>query len=118
MGANGRPAAWVVLGLAVLFVAAGSAGCRGRAPGVPDAAKFAKAGNPLNYTAPHDGTVFVVDDWYNRVVYSGPVRQGEHVLVDPGAGTLSVGGKDVAGGRQLTKGEHSVYVKAGGGDAP
>jgi hypothetical protein len=102
---------WAVLGLAAFAVALPAAGCRGRAPGVPEEAKFVKATKRRNaYAAPHDGTVYVVDDWYNRVVYSGPVKQGEEVVVDPAAGVITVGGKDVAGGRKLTDTDHSIYM--------
>ena len=106
-----RAAVWAVVALAALVLAGAAGGCRGRAPGVPEDAKFVKATKRRNtYTAPHDGTVYVVDDWYNRLVYSGPVKQGEEVVVDPGAGALTVGGKDVAAGRKLTDADHSIYV--------
>ena len=106
-----RAAVWAVLGTVAFAFAGGAGGCRGRAPGVPGDAKFIKATRRRNtFAAPHDGTVYVVDDWYNRLVYSGPVKQGEEVVVDPGAGVLTVGGKDVAGGRKVSDVDHSIYV--------
>ena len=102
-----------VFALAALSLA-GASGCRGRAAGVPEAAKFENASKRIDYTARGDATVYVVDDWYNRLVYKGPVRQGERVVVDPGAGTLTVAGKDVAGGRKLTDADHSLYVEPHG----
>jgi hypothetical protein len=108
-----RAAVWAVLGMTAFAFSAGAGGCRGRAPGVPEDAKFIKAtGRRNTFAAPHDGTVYVVDDWYNRLVYSGPVKQGEEVVVDPGAGLLYVGGKDVAGGRKVSDVEHSIYMGA------
>jgi hypothetical protein len=106
-----RAAAYAMLGLAAFVLAGGAGGCRGRAPGVPEDAKFVKATKRRNtYAAPQDGTVYVVDDWYNRLVYSGPVKQGDEVIVDPGAGAITVGGKDVTGGRKLTDAEHAIYM--------
>jgi hypothetical protein len=113
-----RAAVWAVLGLAACAFSGGAGGCRGRAPGVPEGAKFVKATKRRNtYAAPHDGTVYVVDDWYNRLVYSGPVKQGEEVVVDPGASMITVGGKDVAGGRKLSDVDHSVYMGPGNAEA-
>jgi hypothetical protein len=117
MGVTRRARVWAVFALAALSLAGGAGGCRGRAAGVPEAARFEKAGKRVSYTAPHDGTVYVVDDWFNRLVYKGPVHRGDHVVVVPGAGTLTVAGKDVAGGRKLTDADHSIYVEAEGGDA-
>ena len=114
MGVRRRAGVWAVLALATLWLLGGAGGCRGRAAGVPEAAKFEKASKRINYTARQDGTVYVVDDWYNRLVYKGPLRQGQQVVVDPGAGTLTVGGKDVAGGRKLTDTDHSLYVEPQG----
>ena len=106
-----RAAVLAVLGLASFILAGGAGGCRGRAPGVPEDAKFVKATKRRNtFSAPNDGTVYVVDDWYNRLVYSGPVKQGDEVVVDPGAGVIAVGGKDVTGGRKLTDADHSIYM--------
>ena len=116
MGVTRPAAAWavrVLFALATFSLAGTAAGCRGRAEGVPEGAKFEKASKRLNYAAPQDGSVYVVDDWHNRLVYSGPVRRGDRVVVDPGAGTLTVGGKDVAGGRKLTDADHSIYLEAG-----
>jgi hypothetical protein len=116
MVVTGRAAVWAASGLAALSLAIGAAGCRGRAAGVPQGAKFEKAGPRIQYTAAQDGTVYVVDDWYNRLVYSGRVRAGDEVVVNPAAGTLTVNGKDQAGGRKLTDAEHSIYVQAGRAD--
>ena len=111
MGISRRAAVWAVLGIAAVVFAGTAAGCRGRAPGVPEDAKFVKATKRRNtYAAPHDGTVYIVDDWYNRLVYSGTVKQGDEVVVDPAAGAITVGGKDVAGGRKLTDADHSIYM--------
>src|SRR5215211_8271431 len=111
MGISRRAAVWAVLGIATVVFAGAAAGCRGRAPGIPDDAKFVKATSRRNtYSAPHECTVYVVDDWYNRVVYSGHVKQGEEVVVDPGAGVISVGGRDVTGGRKLTDSDHAIYM--------
>ena len=109
-----RAAVSVVWCLAVWGLALGPAGCRGRAAGVPGAAKFFKAGKRVAYTAPSGGTVFVVDDWYNRLVYSGPVKQGDEVVVDARSNVLTVAGERVAGDKKLTEAEHSVWVDTNG----
>ena len=114
MGATRRTAVWAARGLALLCVVVAAGGCRGRAEGVPEGAKFEKVSKRrIAYTAPQDGTVYVVDDWDNQLLYSGPVRQGDEVVVDPGAGVLSVAGKEVSPQRKLHSGDHSIYLLRG-----
>jgi hypothetical protein len=110
-------AAWAVCGVLAAAIAVGPTGCRGRADGVPEAAKFQKASKRrIAWTAPGDGTAYVVDDWYNRLIYSGPVRQGDEIVVDPEANELSVGGKAVPTEKKLTSADHSLWLLTGGGE--
>jgi hypothetical protein len=74
--------ATLVLGIGMV-----SAGCASERPeSVPaDARSIAKqtGTNPVNFTAPRDGTVYVYDRSEKEMLYSGRVRQGETLELDP-----------------------------------
>lgn len=77
-----RVASGLVLGISLL-----SAGCGPKHPeSVPaDARSVAKQDGtqPVNFTAPRDGTVYVYDRSEKEMLYSGRVRQGETLELDP-----------------------------------
>lgn len=74
-----------------------SAGCAPERPeSVPaDARSVAKqsGSNPVNFTAPHDGMVYVYDRSASQMVYSGRVRQGETLELDPRADKVRLDGR-------------------------
>ena len=59
-----------------------------------------------------DGTVYVVDSWYNKLLYQGPARQGEEVVVDPDADQVTVGGQVVVGGKDIRHTGSSKHVSS------
>jgi hypothetical protein len=77
-----RVASALVLGIGLL-----STGCGSQHPeSVPaDAQSVAKqtGTNAVNFTAPRDGTVYVYDRTQKEMLYSGRVRQGETLELDP-----------------------------------
>src|SRR5918993_3907604 len=74
-------------------------GCAAERPdSVPaDARSVAKQSgtNPINFTAPRDGTVYVYDRSANNMLYSGRVRHGETVELDPKRDSIRVDGRTV-----------------------
>ena len=74
-------------------------GCAPERPeSVPaDARSVAKqsGNNPVNFTAPRDGTVYVYDRSASRMVYSGRVQQGETLELDPRRDNVRLEGRVV-----------------------
>jgi hypothetical protein len=97
-----------VLGAALSL---GMAGCATQRPDViPASAQIQTSGNgPINFTAPNDGMAYVYDASSNRLLWSGPVRAGQIVNVDPQKNQIALGNQVVAM-RTLQPGDHlDVY---------
>jgi len=61
-----------------------------------DARRVAEAtGSRLIHRTLREGTVYVVDGESNKVLYSGPVRAGANVVVDPAANAITVNDQQV-----------------------
>jgi hypothetical protein len=61
-----------------------------------DARRVAEAtGGRLVHRPLRDGNVFVVDGETEKVIYSGPVRGGANVVVDPAANAVTVNDQQV-----------------------
>lgn len=90
----GRVSLYAVVASAVL-----SAGCAAERPeSVPaDARSVAKqaGNNPVNFTAPHDGMVYVYDRSAQKMVYSGRVQRGETLELDPRRDNVRLDGRTV-----------------------
>jgi len=87
-------AAPAALGLTLAF----GVGCGDRYRNVPDDSVTLRESRhgSLGATAPHDGTVYVFDDSAHKLLYSGPVNQGDHVRVNVTADTITVNEKVVS----------------------
>ena len=86
----------VVPALALWAVAAGCA--PERPESVPaDAQSVAKQSghNPINFTAPHDGMVYVYDRSANQMLYTGRVERGDTLELDPRKDVVRLDGKPV-----------------------
>ena len=74
-------------------------GCAAERPeSVPaDARSVARqsGNNPVNFTAPHDGMVYVYDRSANQMVYSGRVQRGETLELDPRHDKVRLEGRPV-----------------------
>ena len=83
----------------IAILAAVVGGCAPERPeSVPaDAKSVAKqtGSNPLNFTAPDDGTVYIYDRSQQKMVYSGRVREGETLEIDPKRDNIRLEGRVV-----------------------
>jgi hypothetical protein len=104
---------WVLLpGMAV--TAAGMAGCSTPARGeeaIPPSAQVLSSGQNGLITAKPNvaGTVYVYDASANRLIYSGLVEGGDKVVVDPGAGLITVNTVTVSEPHLFT--DHQYMIK-------
>lgn len=61
---------------------------------IPTTAMMAVEGDErLSYTAPHDGKVYVYDVNDDRMLYSGDVKEGDAVTVDPEKSLILIEGR-------------------------
>jgi hypothetical protein len=61
-----------------------------------DARRVAEAtGGRLIHRPLREGTIYVVDGTNEKVIYSGPVRAGANVVVDPAANAVTVNDQQV-----------------------
>lgn len=95
-----------------LIVAAGCASDT-RPAAVPVAAQY-EAGGPdrLVYVAPFSGTLYLTDHSSNALIYSGPVLQGDRIVVDPVANRVTIDGQVVVS-RDLSHDDHRIYLLPG-----
>jgi hypothetical protein len=86
----------LLLGCAVVLQGCGASA---RPYGVPLMASLVgeAAGKSASFTAPHDGSVWVAGPGHpgqeRYIVYSGWIRAGQAIVVDPAARSISVGGE-------------------------
>src|SRR5687767_7781383 len=88
-----RPA--VACGLLVLTL---GAGCRATGKSaIPAGAEEVDSGRgELVFEPMRDGRVWVYDAETNKMVYTGPVRDGDRVRVNPKTNQITVGGQTVS----------------------
>ena len=103
--------------LAAGGVMSGSTGCqqRGRTTKVPGGAMpVGKAQMaPFTWTADRTGTLYVVDVPEDTVIYRGPLRTGQMVVVDPQVRRISVDGRVVSEGKFKSGHRNDVYLQSG-----
>ena len=76
------------------FTVAAALGCSGQDRRMePVGTLVAIGGGPVSYRAPQDGTLYVYDDKIERLVYSGPIREGQVFSVDPRNKRLMLDGR-------------------------
>jgi hypothetical protein len=89
------------------------AGCAGPPKGadvIPASATTIASGqNMVSTLAPAAGTVYVYDATDNRVLYVGVVNGGDKVVVDPGAGVITI--NSVTVGQPHLPGDHEYMIK-------
>jgi hypothetical protein len=71
-------------------------GCASRHKAIPESATLVAAdqGN-IDFVAPGDGRVYVEDRTANKLLYSGQVREGQHLNVQPTKDRIAVDGQMV-----------------------
>jgi hypothetical protein len=91
-------------------------GCAADRPAdVPASAGIQAAGDSsLTFTPPADGEIWVSDVGSNNIVYSGHVRQGDSVMVDPDKNQVTVNGL-VAVNHDISHSSHKIYFESGHG---
>lgn len=81
------------LGILATALAALAAGCAHDNGSIPDSATEVASGNrEVSYTAPHDGKIYIRDDFDRRVAYSTEVRKNQVVRFDPKQNEVFVDG--------------------------
>jgi hypothetical protein len=86
----------VVLGACLIGVAAAGCASTGRMA-IPDGADEVEAGSgSVDWEARRDGEVWVYDADANKMIYSGPVEEGQNVRVNAGSDQITIGGKTVS----------------------
>ena len=94
-----RGGGWNVAGIACgALLGAALAGCHasGKAA-IPDKAHSVESGvGSVEWTARNDGDVWVYDSDTKKMIYTGPVREGDRVRVDAAGDKVLVGGKTVS----------------------
>jgi len=97
----------------MVVVATGVCGCAPERPeSVPaDAKSIAKqsGSNPVNFTAPDDGSIYVYDRSEKKMVYSGRLKEGETVEVDPRRDKVRVDGRVVLEKQLRDLNEYQVW---------
>jgi hypothetical protein len=105
--------------VAAAALSLGIAGCASQRPDVvPASAQLQTSGNgPVSFTPPTDGTAYVYDQATNRLLWSGPVRSGQMVVVDPNRNQIALGSQIVAT-RTLQPGDRNdIYFEPAPGSA-
>ena len=104
---------WAALVFGVLVVVALAGGCASKRPqSVPaDARSVAQQSGsyPVNFTAPGDGTIFVYDKSSKRMVYSGRMKQGETLEMEPKRNNIRLDGRVVLEQRLRDLNEYQVW---------
>jgi hypothetical protein len=94
------------------FTLAPALGCGGRDRGMsPVGTLVAVGGGPVSYRSPKDGTIYVYDDKIERLVYSGPIREGQVFSVDPKNGRLMLDGRVIQDNALRSGDRHRIYLR-------
>ncbi len=103
-----------VMKAAAGLLLAGIVGCASDRPkDVPPTAMLKAEGDQrVVYTAPREGTVWVTEPGSNEIVYSGPVHQGDRVVLDPDQGKLIVN-DHVVSDKGITRHDHRIFFLEG-----
>ena len=79
---------------------------------IPAGADEVEAGRgELDYEAQRDGKVWVYDAETDKMVYTGPIRDGDRVVVDPDSNRITVGGQTVSEQPLIQDHKYRIYFK-------
>jgi len=102
-----------LVAIAISALPFGMVGCAERPPEVPSTALSTAEGNQLIvYTAEQDGTVWISDQGTNKILYSGRVNRGDHVVIDPSKGRILVNDQVVLN-QEVNGNDHKVFFQPG-----
>jgi hypothetical protein len=68
---------------------------------------------PWTWYADRTGTLYVVDKPDDKVIYRGPVRTGQTVVVDPQVKRITVEGREVSQGKLVSGHRNDIYLQSG-----
>ena len=74
-----------------------------------DALKKAEGSDRIEFVAPSDGTIWVVDSSTRRTVYSGRVLLNDRLSLDPANNRLTLNGEAVRGATDLPHDRYTIY---------
>jgi len=81
---------------------------------IPQGADMVAEGNEkVKWTADMDGTVFVFDRDKNNIRYTGPVRRGDDVIIQPDRDKIYIGERNVYQGNLEKHSWHKIYFVPG-----
>ena len=108
-------APFAVSALLMLTLAAGCTGTGKSA--IPQGADEVTSGRGvLRHTVQRDGRVWVYDAETDKMVYTGTVRDGDRIAVDPDRNQITVGGTTVSEQPLVRDHKYRLYFKRHGGD--
>jgi hypothetical protein len=107
-----------VVTLAAGVVMAGVGGCQQqkRSSKVPSGAMTVGKAQmaPWTWYADRTGTLYVVDMPDDQVIYRGPVRTGQTVVVDPQVKRITIEGREVSPQGKFVNGHRNdIYLQSG-----
>ena len=104
-----RQLAATLLMLTAVGCAAGSP--KGRA-GIPvEAERVAEGKGELVYNATHGGEAYVLDDSNNKIIWSGLLRDGDALAIEPAGNRVRIGPQTVAEPNLDKDHRYTVYLR-------
>ena len=99
--------------VAVLAPVAVLAGCAAKGKmAIPEGADAVKTDTgSVSWDAKHAGEVWVCDADTNKMIYTGPVRDGDTVRVNAAEDTVTVGGKTVSEHKISDEHKYRIYFR-------
>jgi hypothetical protein len=104
------------LAVATLLLMALATGCTNTGKmAIPAGADEVTSGRGvLRHTAQRDGKIWVYDGETDKMVYTGPVRDGDKVVVDADTNQITVGGTTVSEQPLVRGHKYRIYFKRRG----
>jgi hypothetical protein len=83
---------------------------------IPESADMVAEGHEkVKWTADMDGTVWIFDKDKNNIRYTGPVRRGDEIILQPDRDKIYIGGHNVHQGNLEKHSWHKIYFVPEGG---
>lgn len=83
---------------------------------IPESADVVAEGHEkVKWTADMDGTVWIFDKDKNNIRWTGPVRRGDDIIIQPDRDKIYVGGRNIYQGNLEKQGWHKIYFVPEGG---
>ena len=110
-----RARPWATM-LACVVAAGLFAGCTATGKSaIPDGAdRVASGDGPIDYRAQRDGDIWVYDADTKKMVYTGPVRDGDRVRVNTETNQILIGGRTVSERPLAGNHKYEIYFRRPG----